>query len=225
MSETEAPDTNKAEIAREKVRKMNEARARNKAMRDAAQREATERSAADASRVGVAADPRPAQRADATREISYGPEANDVREVLRRRSRFERDTELMTFPEHIKKPGWDYQFIAITVLNQPVDGAILRSFYDQGWRPCLVRDYPSMGLPGTSPDAPVEMLGCRAYERPIHLSMQAKQEDYDWAEQQRRDRTQAAATGVSAKRDEEGIPNRRGIVRVPDGIKVEGGSW
>jgi hypothetical protein len=169
------------------------------------------------------------ERAEVAREETLGPEVEtrrDAREMtLTRRSRLERDVDGIYFPERLKKPGWDYQFVTVRVMNHDqgrVDESELLSWEDQGWRPCLARDYPELAGRGTPGDRPIEMKGSRAYERPKHLSLEAAEEDRIYAEQQRVDRTRAAATGGLG----DGIPgDRRGLVRVPDGVRVEGGVW
>lgn len=175
----------------------------------------------------------PAERAEPAREETMGFEVNnraDAREMeLTRRSRFERDVDGIHFPERLKKAGWDYQFMTIRVMNADqsrVDESELVQWEDQGWRPCLAREYPSLAGRHAPPDSPIEMRGCRAYQRPKHLSVEASEEDYLYAEQQRVDRTRAASVG-SGTGEHRGIPSdeHRGLVRVPEGVRVEAGFW
>ena len=204
--------------------------------RRAAERRDVERTLAaedDSSGYEIAADDAPrgerGERANFAREETLGPEVEtrrDAREAtLTRRSRLERDVDGIYFPERLKKSGWDYQFVTVRVMNHDqgrIDESELLAWEDQGWRPCLARDYPQLAGRGASPDSPIEMRGSRAYERPKHLSLEAAEEDRIYAEQQRVDRTRAAATGGLG----DGIPgDRRGLVRVPDGVRVEGGVW
>lgn len=205
------------------------------ALREKLEREAAERSATEefGSGIEIAADDAPrgerGERANFAREETLGPEVEtrrDARETtLTRRSRLERDVDGIYFPERLKKSGWDYQFVTVRVMNHDqgrIDESELLAWEDQGWRPCLARDYPQLAGRGASPDSPIEMRGSRAYERPKHLSLAAAEEDYMYAEQQRRDRTDAASRGGGS----DGIPgDRRGLVRVPDGVRVEGGVW
>jgi hypothetical protein len=170
------------------------------------------------------------ERAEPAREETLGIEIDSRRlerdfSHLTRRSRFDRDVDGIYFPERLKKRGWDYQFVTVRVMNQDqgrVDESELRSWEDQGWRPCLAGDYPDLAARGAPKDQPIEMRGSRAYERPKHLSEEAKEEDRIYAEEQRIDRTRAAATGGLG----DGIPrDRRGLVSVPEGVRVEGGMW
>lgn len=192
------------------------ARASQKKYRDKV-RSAKPRTAADA-KVGVQAHPGPAERADTTRD-AYRPEAI---EQLTRRRRADRDVGGMDVPKHLKKPGWDYQFMAIRILNQPVDGAELREWREGGWRPVLVGDMPQMGEPGDARDLPIEMRGLRLYTRPMKFTVEARQEDYAYALQQQQDKMLTAASGQSAVRGEDGIPTSRGVKRVPGEISIEG---
>lgn len=182
---------------------------------------------------GIAPDDAPrgerGERAEPAREETLGREVETRRDnlemTLTRRSRLERDVDGIYFPERLKKPGWDYQFVTVRVMNQDqgrIDDSELVMWEDQGWRPCLARDYPELAGRGVSEDKPIEMRGSRAYERPKHLSLEAAEEDRIFAEEQRVDRTRAAATGGGS----DGIPgDRRGLVRVPEGVRVEGGVW
>ena len=141
-----------------------------------------------------------------------------------RRSRLERDVDGVSFPERMKKPGWDYQLVPIRIMNADprFDEAELIMWEDQGWEKCTAGDYPGLMPKNVPPDTAIEMRGLRAYHRPMHLTLEAKEEDYRYAEEQRRDRTRAAATGGGG----DGIPgDRRGLVRVPEGVRVEGGNW
>jgi hypothetical protein len=91
-----------------------------------------------------------------------------------------------------------------------------------GWRPEKAVDWPDLVEPGTSPDAPIERRGQRLYGRPMRLTHEARQEDLAAAYQQQRDKTMAAASGKSATRGEEGIPNGRGVRSIPISVEIEG---
>lgn len=157
----------------------------------------------------------PAARAEPTREESLPDEP------LTRRKRPERSS-WSDLPQHLKKPGWDYQWMAITVLGQPVDGSVLMDYREGGWRPDCAKNWPSLCEPGTAPDAPIERRGQRLYLRPLSFTLEARSEDEQYARQQQHDRMAAAASGKSAIRGEEGMPNGRGIRTVPISIEIEG---
>jgi len=188
------------------------AKARAAAQRNAAERRAAKRTAADS-----APPPMTAERAEPPREVSL-PETH----LPTRRGRFERVNGLDLAP-HEKKPGWDYQWIAVRVLNQPIDRSRIRDFEDNGgWRVVTAGEIPTRAERGASSDSPIEQEGCMLYTRPMSLTMEARQEDIATAYQQQYDRMKAAASGNSAVRGEEGIPNRRGVVKVPVEIAIVG---
>jgi hypothetical protein len=56
----------------------------------------------------------------------------------------------------------------------------------------------------------------------MSLTMEAKQEDHEYAQRQQRDRMVAASTGKSAIRGEEGMPAGRGTRVVPGEVSIEG---
>lgn len=144
-------------------------------------------------------------------------------EPLRRVTRDEREVNRFDIPRHLLKPGWDVQWVAVLVVNQPVDGATLREAYDGGWRPERAKDWPTHVAPGTPPDAAVEQYGFRLYGRPSRFTMEAKQEDYDRATRQLSDRAHGAQEGRLQRRDEEGLADMGKVVRaIPLGVTIEG---
>lgn len=187
-------------------------------LREAAERRSQPRTAADA-RVGVSAHPEAAERRQEPTREQYRPEAV---EQLTRRKRHESTVGALEIPKHLKKPGWDYQWLPIRVLNEPVDPSRLRNFREGGWRPVMAKDMPDMAEYDANPDSPIEAEACRLYLRPMTLTREAQAEDLEYALQQQRDRTMAAASGASAIRGESGIPNEKGIRRVPVDIVIEG---
>ena len=80
---------------------------------------------------------------------------------------------------------------------------------------------PEMVDEGIPASSPIEAEGCRLYMRPFSLTRQAQIEDLQWAQEQQRDRTQAAAGGNSAIRGEDGIPVSKGIRKVPVQFDIE----
>lgn len=190
------------------------------APRKAKPRTAEPRTAREAD-IGVIAHPGEAQRRDAPTRDSYRPEVPDQ---ITRRSRAERDTGSMDIPRHLRKPGWDYQYIAITVLNQPVSRSEIRDWHMGGWRPVLARDMPEYGDMSDSPDMPIEDKGLRLMTRPMTLTMEAREEDQRTAYEQQYESTKRAAAGQSAQRGarEEGIPNNRVVRSVPVSFEIEG---
>ena len=220
MSDTAAEERRRAnrQAALEKGREtMRANRVKQAAMRAEIAREEKMRSAADVHPVHSA----PAERSDPIREERHAEVADEPLPLPPRRSRDDR-SGMLEIPEHLKKPGWDYQYMTIRVLNEPVDNARLRDFTDNGqWRPAKAKDFPSLVDPGTPPNAPIEIEGQRLYERPMSYTLQARQEDYIAAEEQRRDKLAAAAAGRSTGNNDPGMVDNRLTRRVPVEVVIE----
>ena len=212
-----------AEEARAILKKMrmdNLARARTTKILNAREREAVVRTAQmrtreDAANVGIVAHPGPAERATVSRE-----EQPD--QPIRRLRRSERQLDAFSLPPHMKKPGWSYEWKTTKVLNEPIDSSAMIDVREAGWRPEKACNWPGLVEPGTPDDSAVERLGQRLYGRPMSLTLEARQDDLEYAQAQQRDRTLAARSGQSAVRGEDGIPNGRGIRPVPVSLEIEG---
>lgn len=178
-------------------------------------RTAETRTAADVGRVDPSIRPMQAKRAEPTREAS-------MPEVITRVRRDQRDSGWADLPQHRRKPGWDYEWKVIRVYNEPVDSSDMLEVRNAGWRPETAANWPELVEPGTSPDTPIERRGQRLYGRPYSLTLEARQEDLTEAYRQQRDKTMSAASGKSAVRGEDGIPNQRGVRSVPMEISIEG---
>jgi len=170
------------------------------------------RTAASARTAGVASAPPQEERAAPTRE----PVTHDER--LERRSRFDTTADRLNVPKRLKKQGWDYQWMVTRVTGQEVDPSEMTAYYDQGWRPAKAKDYPSMCPPGWTKDT-VEQHGQMLMVRPMRLTMQARQEDLQAAEQQRRDKLIGAANGRAA---DGALANVRGVVPHTLSVEIEG---
>lgn len=194
--------------------------ARTSSLRNSTQRRAPERTASDAEVQGIASSGA-AKRAEPARE-AVRPEAPVREEPVRRVRRGERDLGWADLPDKHKKPGWDYEWKAVRVFNEPVDGGTMLVVRNAGWRPELARDWPMMVEPGTAPDAPIERQGQRLYGRPMSLTNEAKQEDIEAAYGQQRDKMQAARTGDTRNSAQPGIPNGRATRSVPIELEVYG---
>src|SRR5438309_3893742 len=125
-------------------------------------RSAPQRTAADVRSAATA----PAARAELAREPTTGPEQ------LTRRKRIDRAVGGFDIPKHRQKPGWDYQWITIRVLNESVDPARIRDFREGGWRPTMAGDFPELCEEGAPTDSPIETEGMRLYERPMNFTME-----------------------------------------------------
>ena len=188
--------------------------ARRYVARKHSQKKGAQRTAPPRTRADVGGEPpmMPAARAEPTRE----PEM----EVRTRRSRDRRAIGDFDLPSDLKKPGWDYQFCVHTVLNQPIGGAELAAIHEGGWRPEKNKHWPGVAPPGLDPDGYVERGGQVLYSRPMHLTMEARNEDHEAAQQQVRDRVQGALEGRVA--GGEGIANIKGIRPTGMSLEIEG---
>lgn len=186
--------------------------------RRAALRQSQERTAEDV----LPQHPTEAQRAELAREPTIIGTRGKETDLPARRRRDER-TNAMEIPSHLKKRGWDYQFMSITVLGQPVDRSQIRDYMDNGaWRPCKAGEFRDWGVTDDLPDdAPIEIMGCRLYQRPMSYTVQARQEDFNAAEQQRRDKVLAAAAGRSTGQNDPGMLHNRAVHTVPLDIQIE----
>ena len=177
----------------------------------AGQRTAPPRTEVDAAQAGAHNQPRDGDRAEPIRE-------EETDEVLTRKSRGERSVEWNHVPASLRKRGWDYQWFVTSVMNEPIDGSVLAEAHEGGWRPVKAADMPTMLAPGDT-SSTINRRGQRLYTRPIHLTQEAREEDYQAAEQMRRDRIQGALDGKP--RNVEGVANIRGVRAVPLQIDVQ----
>jgi hypothetical protein len=178
-------------------------------------RSATRRTAADATQ-----NPTQARNAAHPRE-PFLPEA-EMEMLGPRVPRHQQQVDLTDLPAAYKKPGRDYQWLPIRVLNEPVDPSKLHVFRDYGrWAPEKARDWPTMVDEGTPPDAPVERQALRLYGRPMAYTLEAKEEDVRYANEQHAARMQASAAGKSIRRNEGDLGN--GLVKIAQSsIDVQG---
>jgi hypothetical protein len=170
------------------------------------------RRAVDAKQAGVASAPPQEERAEPAREAQTPPDR------LTRRSRFDMSADPLNVPKHLRKPGWDYQWMVTRVVGQPVDPSELLAYHQQGWRPARSVDYPTMLPDGVKSDH-IERLGQILMVRPMSLTMQARQEDMQAAEEARRDKLQGAAQGRAS---DGALNNVRGVVPHTLSVEIEG---
>ena len=138
-------------------------------------------------------------------------------------SRVRRDDRMVNnfpVPAYGRRPGRDYQWIALKVLGEPVTTPPLTEFYEGGWRPEKAATWPTLVDPGTPPDAAVDRMDQRLFSRPMQFTMEAKQEDWNAAEQQRRDRMMNAIEGRPV--GGEGLAHIRGIEPKPLIVEISG---
>ena len=179
-------------------------------------RAADVRTAADAGIVGVRSSPDP--------DRAKSPRDPEPTEELRRVPRNSRLTGQFTLPERYQKPGWDYQWEVVTVLNQPTDSSRMAEAYDAAWRPEHARDWPaSMMPPGTPPDSPIVRGGQQLMGRPMHFTHEARAEDHAAALEQQAARLRGSAEGRNfGTGGEPGLRDIPGVRTVPLGMQIEG---
>lgn len=100
-------------------------------------------------------------------------------------------------PPNIIPQGWDYQWNVVAVINNK-DVVVRHSMtmYQNGWRPVPAERHPGMFVPiGTKGEIVVE--GQRLEERPLSMTIEAREEDERAARQQMRDRDQALMGGAA----------------------------
>jgi hypothetical protein len=181
------------------------------AAREAARRDAEARRLAGGETAapirGPGADQAESVREERTVEAAVMP--------VRRTSRSGLGFSGLDIPRKYQRPGWDYAFFPVKVTGAPVEDIAFHlspvALADGGWRQVKTREMPDKMPVGTDLDAPVIIGGQAVYTRPIQLSSEAKQENYDLAQSQLRDRTRATMGGRSIG-GEEGLRDIRGVV-------------
>lgn len=143
---------------------------------------------------------------------------NEDSHTITRRSRQQRSVDTFAIPDEWKKRGWDYQFWVSTVLGQPVEATT--EIYEGGWRPVLWKDVPKPWTPNAKGTDQIMRGGQALYTRPMELTQEAKREEYNAAEQQKRDRVQSALEGKVS--GQEGISDIKGVVVRNQSVTVEG---
>jgi len=206
MSDTESTVSAPIQVPGATIPRVIKRRAPNK-------RTAPKRTARDAATQGRAAVDHGDERAAPTRE-------QEPEERLTRVSREARQTGTFDIPHRHRKPGRDYEWKVITVYAEPVDSSVITEAHEGGWRPERSGDWPGLMPPGTPATATIDRLGQRLYGRPMTLTMEARDEDYRAAEQQKRDRIQGALSGRPS--GVEGLSDIKGIRPVGQSIVVEG---
>lgn len=95
--------------------------------------------------------------------------------------------DMYEIPESIKPKGWDYQWNTYTVVNeQATDAQLIMA--ENGWRPVPASRHPGRFMPAGYEGAIIRG-GLRLEERPIQLSKEAREEEYQKARGQMRDQT------------------------------------
>lgn len=110
---------------------------------------------------------------------------------------------VFTLPDHLKRAGWDYEFKTTEILGQPARISDRALEHRQGWRPVPAEDVAELLPPGFT-GRYYEIDGQILMMRPKKLSVAAKNELYEKAERQKRDKLRSALAsdpGGAAKHD------------------------
>lgn len=136
---------------------------------------------------------------------------DDDGKPLTRRSRFDGAQNPYDVPMRLRKPGWDYEYKGDRVMNQPVSTSEIVSVREAGWRPVPAKDMMEICPPGW--DKPyIERDGMTLHMRPMHLTLEAREEDRAHAEQIKASRLEASAIGAQISKDP----------RMPAGVTKQG---
>ena len=130
--------------------------------------------------------PAPQARAAVPEQPQNSVREADSAEKVTRKSRGERQVGGYDIPMKFRKSGWDYQWITLTVINEPRDDATSAQ-RDGGWRPVSPDDMPELCPPGYA-GRTIDVRGMRLFMRPMHLTQEARREDHAAAIQQVADR-------------------------------------
>ena len=193
--------------------------------RNAAHRTAPAPRTADDARIASPMSPIPSSRMPRETE-AWAPEYDGP---VERVSRLDRDTNQFELSKPVQKRlararfSWGWK--VTTVYNQPVDGTELLAASNAGWRPAKAKDFPEEVPPGTDPNSTIERFGQRLYIRPEHLTRQAQNEDYQFAQAQMQSRMNATQEGRSVNSSEESLSDLGKLVRpVAISLEVQGES-
>lgn len=114
-------------------------------------------------------------------------------ERLTRRSLTKGDErDAFYIPPHLKKPGWDYQWDATKVQNEPVGEHTRAMSWAQGWRPVPAHEMKEILPPGYRRRT-IEWGGQMLMMRPMRLSVEAREEMRAKAEEQKLNKMRQAA--------------------------------
>ncbi len=115
--------------------------------------------------------------------------------------------------------GFDFQWMTVKVFNEPVDPGDLVRYAEAGWKALPGKLAPEM-LPNGIDMATVDRAGSRLFVRPMALSIAARNELTDKANEQKQARMAAALAGDPGplKRVTTDYSNER-VISMPDAVK------
>lgn len=108
-----------------------------------------------------------------------------------RRSRAGQAFNQFEIPEKLKKAGWDYEWKTIAVLGDKEDPSVFVEISDGGWRAVKPEQMPGF-MPADYEGKTIDRRGQRLFMRPMHLSVEAKEEAKEYAKKVRHERFKSA---------------------------------
>lgn len=108
-----------------------------------------------------------------------------------RRSRLGGSADDFFVPDNLKRPGIDYQWFVMKVLNQEIDAGEHVAIADGGWEPVRPTEMPEL-MPKGYKGNTIDRKGQRLYKRPMYLTEEARREDFMLARQQKDAKLQQA---------------------------------
>lgn len=117
--------------------------------------------------------------------------------ALTRRSRYEAATGTYEVPIEMREPGWDYQWENLRVAGQPVEASTTVTTYEAGWRPVQAKGHWMRMCPPGWDKPNVERDGMMLMKRPMSLTNEARNEDYNIALEQEGSKLSSAGLGPS----------------------------
>lgn len=142
--------------------------------------------------------PQNTQAAAALTQMAEPETEADEPVVLTRRSRLSNAVGDFDVPEEYKKDGWDYEWKTTRVNGQDVDGADMAFIHENGWRAVPAHHMPKMCAPGYKGKT-IERRGQILCMRPMHLTLEARAEEYAFAEKEKHDKLMAASAVPTAR--------------------------
>lgn len=131
------------------------------------------------------------QSRESTRPVALG---RDGKPVTRRRVG---NTDIFAVPPHIIPDGWDYQWNPHTITGQPATDQMIEAA-ENGWEPVPSDRHDGMFMQ-KGYKGPIIRGGMRLDERPMQLTLEAKEEEYQKAQGQMRDQNALISGSLNSR--------------------------
>lgn len=115
----------------------------------------------------------PVREADVREEPAREEEVRPAKKV---RARKNSGTDQLHIPQHLIPPGMDYQWVTDTVAGQPAP-QVRMSYEANAWEPVPATRHPGMFMP-KGYEGEINVGGLVLMERPMELTMEAREEEY-----------------------------------------------